>query len=98
MHTHLPLAAKGVVVGDVGRVERLVVLQEMDEDTVDLMGGFATGHFFNLPRISRIDTKMASKISEIRAIRGKKVQRFLLHGCLWQKVSGSERMIRNWLR
>ena len=36
--------------------------------------GFATGHFFILPRIPQINTKGEIKISEIRAIRGEELR------------------------
>lgn len=43
IHTHFPLAAEGVVVGDVRWVKGLVVLEEVNKDPVDLVGGVNGG-------------------------------------------------------
>jgi hypothetical protein len=63
IHAHLPLAAKGIIVG---RVERLVVLQEVDEDAIGLVGGVDGGLDLTFAALDGVEEGIA-KVSTVES-------------------------------
>jgi len=68
-HANFPLAAEGAIVRDVGRVEGFVVLEEVDEDAVDLVGGVDGGLDLGLAALNGVEEGGA----EVGAVEGELV-------------------------
>lgn len=59
IHTHFPLTAEGVVVGDARWVKGFVVLEEVNKDPVDLVGGVNGGLDLALAALDGVEEGVA---------------------------------------